>query len=684
MVLTVCVNVYSYTGTDVTPTADAKINTSTPLFITADELVYSNETSEITGHGNVIAKNDSITIFSNSIYVNSDSGDAIAEGKVLAIQNGSSIYTDKLVYNFKKDSSFAQHVDMISPPWICRGDMMKKEGIKSEIQKPVFTTCDKDTPHYRLEASMIYLYDNDKIESWNTVIYLGDIPVFYFPYYSQPLKGDKKPYDIKFGHNDVSGWYVNTFYNIDFNQYNKWTLGFDYLEKIGETYHANMVYGIDANTTGTFNGSLTDDVHSDHKRLWSIDFSHNQIFNSTTRLNLRAQSLSDSDMAKNFLDTQGVDVFRHDYGASFSTSIGNNQTIGITASDAEVLNTITARYYTSARILPSLNYNLTSLGIIPGRLYYNHSFNINRIYNITDGGFYSDTAAFNPSVSLSLPSLYILSLSANAGLSSAWENLNENKKGFIAGDFVNSLTAGENASVDLLPNGYLKANLSHSYSKKLNKLDGAPHAGITSNMASIALSGGTGIINLNANATYDLLTDTAKTGFDVQRLSMISFSAYTGSGDVYFNSNGSYSPYANIIKNLSLSLGIRDMGPKSIWSFSMATNFVNNILDPTGREALIRLPDTMTFDTTLNFNFTPEFSFTVSRQYDLIIKSLTSQIYTASWHIHCWEANISWSKRIDNVEEYFFTVFISAIPEAKFNKPATSAPDYNMNQLMGN
>jgi hypothetical protein len=269
-------------------------------------------------------------------------------------------------------------------------------------------------------------------------------------------------------------------------------------------------------------------------------------------------------------------------------------------------------------------------------------------------------------------------------LSSAWENLNENKKGFIAGDFVNSLTAGENASVDLLPNGYLKANLSHSYSKKLNKLDGVPHAGITSNMASIALSGGTGIINLNANATYDLLTDTAKTGFDVQRLSMISFSAYTGSGDVYFNSNGSYSPYANMIKNLSLSLGIRDMGPKSIWSFSMATNFVNNILDPTGREALIRLPDTMTFDTTLNFNFTPEFSFTVSRQYDLIIKSLTSQIYTASWHIHCWEANISWSKRIDNVEEYFFTVFISAIPEAKFNKPATSAPDYNMNQLMGN
>lgn len=680
-VLAGCINLHAYTAAYISPTADAKINTSMPLFITGDELIYSNDSSEINGKGNIIAKSDDITIFSDSIYVNANSGDAVAQGHVLAVQSGSSIYTDKLIYNFKKMDSYAEHVDIISTPWIIRGEKLKKEGKKTEIDNPVFTTCDIETPHYRMQASAMYLYEGDKMESWNTVVYLGALPVFYFPYFSQPLKSDKKPFDIKIGHNDYQGWYVNTFYNINFNQFNQWALGYDFMELIGNAYNLNIVYGLNKDSTGTFSGSLTDELKTSRKRRWSASFNHDQIFNDRTRLNIRASGMSDGDMAKNFLDTQGVDTFRHDYGASFSTLIGNNQSLGISAADAEQLNTVTSHYSTASRSLPSFNYSLTSTQILP-RLYYNHSFVLNRMYNLQDGGFYSDAANFSPSLAYSLPSLYILSMSANAGLTSSWINENERAKKFFDGDLVNLLNLSENAAVDLLPYGFLRANITHNYSKRLNKLEGQPHAGITDNRAAMTLSGGTGFLSFSSSVSYDLLTVTAKPGYDVERMSMISFYANTTGGDIYFSANGLYSPYANMIKNISLSFNLRDNGAANMWSLSMMTNFVNNILDTTGHNALVRVPDTVTFNTSLNFNLTPEFSFNVSRQYDMAIKQLTSESYSASWHLHCWEANISYTKRPDAVEEYFFTIFISALPEAKFNKPSSAAPDYKLDQLM--
>ncbi len=665
-----------------TPTADAKINTSMPLFITADELIYSNDTSEINGKGNVVARSDDITIFSDSIYVNSNSGDAIAQGHVLAVQAGSSIYTDKLNYNFKTLDSYAEHVDVISSPWIVRGDKLKKQGVKTEIEKPVFTTCDKESPHFRMQASALNIYEGDKIESWNTVIFLGNIPVFYFPYFAQPLKGEKKPFDIQFGHNDYSGWYVNTLYNVAFNQYNNWGLGYNYMEKIGAAYVLNIAYGLNKDSLGTFNGSLTDDFKSTPRlRQWAFNFNHDQIINDHTRLNLRAASLSDSNMAATLQDTQGVDVFRHDFGASFSTAIGNNQSIGISIADTEQLTT-NSRYYTAARSLPSFNYSLTSMPILP-RLYYTHALTLNRSYNAQDGGgYYSDAANFTPSLSYSIPSFYILSLSANAGLTSSWQNTNENQKKFFAGDMVNSMNTSENASIDILPYGFLKANLTYAYSKMLNKLEGMPHAGITGNNASLSVNGGGGFISFNSSVTYDLLTATVKPGFDTDRLSMINFNANTTGGDIYFSANGLYSPYANMIKNLSFSFSLMDTGAPSMWSLSMMTNYVNNIMDTTGHQAITRTPDTMTFNSTLNFNFTPEFTFSINRQYDLILKQLTSESYAATWHLHCWEASISYIKLPGQVPQYFFTVFISAIPEAKFNKPTTAAPDYKLDDLM--
>ncbi len=563
----------------VTPTADATVNTTTPVFITADELTYSNDSTEIYGKGKVVLRNTDVSIFADNIYVNIEKGEVVAEGNVLALQKGSSIYTDKLFYNTKDTSSYAKNVSVISPPWIVKGAEMKKEGKKTEIENPVFTTCDRENPHYRLQASMINMYQDEKIECWNAVVYLGMIPVIYFPYYSQPLKGQKKPFDFKFGHNNTLGWYVYTVYNTAFNDQNRLSLGFDYMEKIGPKYNLALDYGFGKNSSGSLSGFYSEDKFT-YLRRWAGNFYHNQAFNDTTRLNIRATSMSDSTLGEYFMNLEGTDVFRHDYGASFSTSFGNHS-IGASISDIELWDAVGNKYYTFDRKLPVFNYTMTSIQLLP-RVNYGHSFTFTRSYNPQDGNFYSDIGAFTPSLSVNLLSLSFFSMSASAGLNSAWTNNNEKTNGFIGGDLLNSMTAGSSANIDVLPMGLLRLTGSYSYAKQLNKLRGVARDGITANILNLSATGGSSALSFEARASYDFLTDTAKAGYDTSRFSLLYLRAFTGLSDMYFSAESNYSIFSNMVKNITLNFNIKDTGPSNLWTLYLNTIFINNLIDEKG------------------------------------------------------------------------------------------------------
>lgn len=676
------------TGNSSSKTIDARINTANPVFISADELNYVNDSSEIYGKGHVVLRNDDVSIFSDTIYVNAEKGEIIAEGNVLAIQKDSSIYTDKLYYNTKDNGAYAKNVKVLSPPWIVEGAELKKSGKKSEIQNPLFTTCDMEKPHYRLQASSIFLYEDEKVECWNAIVYLGNIPVLYLPYFSQPVKGREKPFDFKFGHNDTLGWYGDFSYLIVLDFYNRWTLGFDYMEKIGPKYSLNIDYGFNRFSTGNINGFYTEEKTT-HLRHWGGNFTYNQAINDATRLNLRATTLSDSDVGRKLLVPEDTDLFRHDYWAAFSTAVGNHS-FSISAADAEQLNTVTSRYETSARSLPSFTYAMMSSQILP-RISYGHNLSFNRSYSPT-GKYYSDVGSFAPNLQASLFSSSLFSFSASGGMTSAWTNNDERVKGFIGGDLLNSLTAGSTASLDVLPMSMLKLTGNYNYAKQLNNLRGVAFDGVSLNSMRMAATGGAAGVNFDANTTYNFLTDTSKPDGIKGRFSMVNLRVYTSVSDMYFSTTGLYSIYSNMIKNLSFDYNVSDMGTAKLWNLYARTNFVNNLLDANGWpvDPVSRIPDVITLDTGISFNFTDEFKVTIAKQYDLMLKKLTYQTYTVTWFLHCWEANISYSIKpvtgddgvVRDVGDLFFSIFISALPEAKFNKPTTVSPGYDYNNLL--
>lgn len=73
-------------------------------------------------------------------------------------------------------------------PWILEGKQMSKIGATTfTLAEGYFTTCDLETPHYTFRADEIKLRKEDVIVAKPVVLYFSDIPVFFLPWYVEPV-----------------------------------------------------------------------------------------------------------------------------------------------------------------------------------------------------------------------------------------------------------------------------------------------------------------------------------------------------------------------------------------------------------------------------------------------------------------------------------------------------------------
>lgn len=677
-------NQQSITMSDLTKSKDKDFwDTSSPIVITGDDLKYDNETSEVFGRGNIALRQGSMIIFSDYVYINYKNGDVSAEGNVMAIDDDSRIYSDKFYYNIKTQGAYTKAAHIIIPPWIFISEKLKKEKKRIELENPVFTTCDKASPHYRMEAAMIFIHGKERIEAWHTRVYIGNVPIFYFPYYTQSLESTKDPFEFRFGHNDNTGFYFYSKYNFYLKPFEILALsgyiGFDYVEKIGPVYTLDFAYGFNPKSTGSFAWKYAEDKNTNQRR-WSLILGHNHNFNDLTRLGARINSQSDSLLSKDFLALDKADMLKQDYNLSFSTSFLSNQSIGIDLSDVEQLNTVTSRYETTSRVLPRANYNLTSINIIPF-LYYSHNLNFERRYLPTSMD-YSYSGIFTPRLSVNTPKIInLLTFSGNMSLSSMWKKNSEKEQGW--GDNTSSVNTRENLNLNIIPLGILDSNISHSFSKQISKTEGLPKEGVTSNLISSSLSGRYGVFNYSAATTYDILKtrDELYNNSELDRFSFLNLNGNVRYTLYYFSINSMVSIVSRQIKNISMNFALNDISSKQLWRVSANVDFVNNLINADGYPVTgNRSPDSITLETALSFRVSDIFDVSIYRQYNLAQKCLDAQRVALTWYIHCWRADFTWSTRQDNVSQFGFTISISAVPQFRFSKPTTAIPDY-MNMI---
>jgi len=142
-----------------------------------------------TGHNGILVRYGTATLVAQDVSVNEKTGEVIADGNV-RIQRDEQVWVGEHIrYNFKTRQMEAEQFRTGKSPVF-----VAAEGLHGDITNRVYfatnafvTTDDVAQPFQKMRAKYIKIVPGKYVQARHATLYLGDVPVFYFPYYSRKL-----------------------------------------------------------------------------------------------------------------------------------------------------------------------------------------------------------------------------------------------------------------------------------------------------------------------------------------------------------------------------------------------------------------------------------------------------------------------------------------------------------------
>jgi LPS-assembly protein len=127
-------------------------------------------------------------IYSDYARYDSATHEVLAEGHV-RIYRGLNIYlTDRAVYNIETKQIQASETRTESIPYFISGTSVSEISDNGyRIENGSFTTDDSPSPDFHLRARTIRVYEKDRVIFQNVTLYVGKVPIFWWPYLYQSL-----------------------------------------------------------------------------------------------------------------------------------------------------------------------------------------------------------------------------------------------------------------------------------------------------------------------------------------------------------------------------------------------------------------------------------------------------------------------------------------------------------------
>jgi LPS-assembly protein len=206
------------------------------LDIISGEGSYSFQTGIATFTNNVVIKYRGAVLTADKITVHPDSGEALAQGRV-RIQQEDQVWTGEHIrYNFKtREMVIEEEFRTGRAPIFAQGS-----GLYGDITNGFYsatnaliTADDISRPAVKIRAKHIRIIPGEKIEATHATLYLGEVPVFYFPYYVRRLTDQANSISVTPGYRSRYGPFLLGTYNWYLNEYLDGELHLDYRLKRG-------------------------------------------------------------------------------------------------------------------------------------------------------------------------------------------------------------------------------------------------------------------------------------------------------------------------------------------------------------------------------------------------------------------------------------------------------------------
>ena len=209
------------------------------------DIISGEGTYDIANHiatftNDVIIRFNGAVLTADSATIHQDTGEVMADGKV-RIQQDNMIWAGEHVqYNFRTRQIVTEQFRTGRSPIFAQGQGLRGEGIGGEITNQVYnatnafiTADDISEPAIRIRAKHIRIIPGKRIEATHATLWLGNVPVFYFPYYVRSLSDSGNNFNATPGYRSRYGPFILGTYNWVLNPYFDGELHLDYRQKRG-------------------------------------------------------------------------------------------------------------------------------------------------------------------------------------------------------------------------------------------------------------------------------------------------------------------------------------------------------------------------------------------------------------------------------------------------------------------
>lgn len=169
--------------------ADAAVQTpeNQPVEITSSgETTYQNGIG--TARDNVAIHTGDTDIYADYAQYNSRTHEISAEGHVRIYRDTNFYLADRGVYNLdtKEIRTSSMRTDY-DPYFVGAQNVTQTSQNAYRVENASFTTDDTPNPDFHLHARTVRVYENDYVIFKDVTFYIGDVPVFWWPYLYQSL-----------------------------------------------------------------------------------------------------------------------------------------------------------------------------------------------------------------------------------------------------------------------------------------------------------------------------------------------------------------------------------------------------------------------------------------------------------------------------------------------------------------
>ena len=173
------------------------------LDIQSDFSDYDQNLGIAKAYGDVIVKYGDVTIKADQVEFHQSSGKIFARDNVRVFRDGQVVDAEEIIYNTRTgEMTTSQFESALETIFYTSDNIVRpEEGEEGPIilYDSTFTTHDSSDPNFLVKVKKLEVYPDDKIIMHGARVRMGKIPVFYFPYYVQPM-------DDELGYYFTPGW----------------------------------------------------------------------------------------------------------------------------------------------------------------------------------------------------------------------------------------------------------------------------------------------------------------------------------------------------------------------------------------------------------------------------------------------------------------------------------------------